>query len=148
MCLDHIHFLPPSNLPSTPVQPPIKQTPRKKGKTKWTNKKREKFKNLIMEASVWHSESCCIPLCPYISTWQTFIAESLVWCEALGLDYTNDAPPPPLGLFLGIPLLPCAVDILQIWVCGSGSFRCLSVQRAEQGSPLKVVSSKRNMTNF
>lgn len=57
-------------------------------------------------------------------------------------------PPPPLELFLGIPLLPCAVEILQIWVCGSGSFRCLSVQRAEQGSPLKVVSSKRNMTNF
>lgn len=127
MCLDHIHFLPPSNLPSTPVQPPIKQTPRKKGKTKWTNKKREKFKNLIMEASVWHSESCCIPLCPYISTWQTFIAESLVWCEALGLDYTNDAPPPPTRTIPGHPAaalccghpadLGLRVRFLQVLIC-------------------------------
>ena len=29
---------------------------------------------------------------------------------------------PPPGLFLDVLLVPCVVDIQQLWVCGSGSF--------------------------
>ena len=41
--------------------------------------------------------------------------ESLVWFEALGFCYTTDSGP-SLELLLVILLLPCVVEILQLWV--------------------------------
>jgi hypothetical protein len=61
----------------------------------------------------------CHTACPFVHT--SFRAtihcnESLVWVKASGFCYTVNTRSSP-SLFLNIVLLPCVMELLQLWIC-------------------------------
>ena len=77
-----------------------------------------------MEAVAWHSE--LQSKYPYIFTCKCVLQKVIVWFKASGFYYTVDAGP-SLGLFLDSLLLPCVMEILQLWVCRTDPFMYSSI---------------------
>jgi hypothetical protein len=75
-----------------------------------------------METVVCHS--VCHMVHPFVSTFylaNVCCNQSLVWFEASGFCYTIN-PGSSLGLFSDILLLPCVMEILEVWICQTSSF--------------------------
>lgn len=115
--------------PSLRIHPlPLHFPPSNKAKFKKKKKERKtrkKLKNLSWKLQcdpVSHTVNAfvCVSLFARVHG-----KESSVWFGASGFYYTIEAGP-SLGLCLDILLLPCGVEMLQLWVCESGPFMCRS----------------------
>lgn len=122
MHLNPVHFLSLHICPM-PLKPPtlIKFRSTKK-------KKKRGMENLVMEAVVWHCESCIKHFYHTSFLASVHYKESLVWFTFPCLHYIFDAGP-LLWLFLDILVPPCIVEILQLWICGSIFFHILQYIR-------------------
>lgn len=99
----HIHIL-ALKLPFTPkIQ---KNIP----KPNQTNKKEESH---CERCSVAHS----LPFCPYIFNCKCSSPSTIILVQGLWLPVFTIDNEPPQGLLLDIPPLPCAMEILLVWIC-------------------------------
>ena len=110
-----------------PLQPHPQIKTKIKRKTKTNTKKQNKNKKTqkknLVEAVVWSTESHSSPISPFIFPCKYHCHTSLVQLQAPGFCYTTDNGL-SLGLLLDMQFLPCAVEILLIWICTFIPFTC------------------------
>jgi hypothetical protein len=85
-------------------------------------RERERDRNHTVETAVYHTV--------YSFIYTSFLAnvhcnEFLVWFKASGFCYTINIGS-SLGLLLDILLLPCIMEILQLWIFSPSSLTCYS----------------------
>jgi hypothetical protein len=83
---------------------------------KQTNKQPE-------EAAVWGGVFHSTPFCPHIFACKCSMSEPWVWFEVSGFCYPIHYTSFSLGLLSDILLLPCVMEISQLWICMRGLFK-------------------------